>query len=158
MEYQAAVRNNIVVWARRMGVELDVDLFTSRAIQAFEGSVRMAPIAVVLRAKLDATTEYPKDVRSSIAVIAAHAIAEAVYDDSVSCHLETYCTRACVHINQRWPHLKLADLTLFYLEHATFIQQLVTEAITARTKEYTACNSRSANALAQMIARKAAGY
>ena len=158
MEYQAAVRNNVVVWARRLDVVLDVDLFTSRAIQAFKGSVNMAPIAMVLRAKLDATAEYPKDVRSSIALIAAHAIAEAVYGELKGGHVATYCTRACVNINKRWPELKLADMTLFYLEHDAVIKQLVTEAITARTKEYEARNSRGAGALAQMIVRKAAGY
>ena len=158
MEYQAAVRNNIVVWARRMGVELDVDLHTSCAIRAFKGSVRMAPIAMVLRAKLDTTAEFPKEVRSSIALIAAHAIAEIAYGNTKGGHVATYCTRACVNISKRWPELKLADMTLFYLEHDALIEQLVTEAITARTKEYEARNSRGVNALAQMVVRKAAGY
>jgi len=119
---EETIKLNIKVWARRMGVSLDVETAYSLLQMSMAGSILRGPLKVVFFKYLERTIG-DRGQRLAIATICSEIVAKRVRD-SITAPTLQMAAEVVTNINE-------ADYRLAFARYATVIGQVVDAAISA---------------------------
>ncbi len=126
MTKEEAIKINIKVWTRRMGVTLDVETAYSLLQMSMAGSILRGPLKVVFFKYLEKTIG-DRGQRLAIATICSEIVAKRVRDSVSAPTLQM----AAAVVNQA----NDADYRLAFARYATVIGQVVDAAVAARNAD-----------------------
>lgn len=139
---EKAIKQNIRVWARRMGVVLDVDTAYDLLQMSMAGSILRGPLKVVFFKYLERTVG-DRGQRLAIATIASEIVSKRVRDDIKTPTL----TLAAEIVNMSGED----SYRLAFARYATTIGAVVEAAIAARTSDKTVGGGAAGTAAARHI-------
>lgn len=123
---EETIKLNIKVWARRMGVSLDVETAYSLLQMSMAGSILRGPLKVVFFKYLERTIG-DRGQRLAIATICSEIVAKRVRDSVSAPTLQM----AAAVVNQA----NDADYRLAFARYAAVICQVVDAAVAARSAD-----------------------
>lgn len=123
---EEAIKLNIKVWARRMGVSLDVETAYSLLQMSMAGSVLRGPLKVVFFKYLERTIG-DRGQRLAIATICSEIVTKRVRDAITTPTLQM-AAEAVTKVND-------ADYRLAFARYAAVIGQVVDAAVAARSSD-----------------------
>ena len=126
MTKEEAIKLNIKVWARRMGVTLDVETAYSLLQMSMAGSILRGPLKVVFFKHLERAIG-DRGQRLAVATICSEIVAKRIRDNNTTPTLQM-AAAVVTAAND-------ADYRLAFARYATVIGQVVDAAVAARNTD-----------------------